>query len=226
LLIIFDLDDTLIDTTKKITPVMLKKAFDKLISLNIKIEDKDKAFNDLLCLDKTSFSSKKTLITFLDSLNINKKFYDCILNEMSLNLDDNIKNLNIKNSLKILSSLKKEYNLFLVTKGIKEFQLQKLKKAGLDTLFFSKIYITKKNKGFFFKKIIDNNNCSPKNVIVIGDKIESDLKPAKKLGCITIHMKYGKGFLLQDEEIVDYTINKLDDLNIILRKIGVKNDDK
>jgi putative hydrolase of the HAD superfamily len=225
-LIIFDLDDTLIDTTKKITPIMLKKAFDRLVELNVKIDNKIKAFNDLLTLDKTSFSSTKTLITFLDSLNVDKKFYDSVIDEMSLNLDDNIKNFNIKNSKEILSNLKKDYRLFLVTKGFKKFQLQKLKKAGLDTSYFSKIYITKKNKELFFKKIIDNNNINPKNVIVIGDKIDSDLKPAKKLGCITIHMKYGKGFLLHDEKTVDYTINKLDDLNSILRKIGVKNDNK
>ncbi|NGX56889.1 MAG: Phosphoglycolate phosphatase [Candidatus Anoxychlamydiales bacterium] len=227
MLIIFDLDDTLIDTTKKIAPAMFIKTFQKLLNSGLEIENKKKALDNLFEIDKKTISSNETILSFLQSLNANKKFYDIALNEMHSNLDSNIKNFIIDGAIEFLYDIKEKNKLFLVTYGYDSFQNQKLKKAGLDKLFFSKIYIVRNDKGLCFKKIIDNNNIDTKNVIVIGDKIDTDLMPAKKLGCITVHMKYGKGLLLEDKKnIVDYTVNKLDDIKTIIRKIGVKNDDK
>jgi FMN phosphatase YigB (HAD superfamily) len=58
--------------------------------------------------------------------------------------------------IEVLNFLKKRYKLFLVTGGNKFFQMEKIKKAGLDFSYFSKIYVAGKSKKNIYKKIIDH----------------------------------------------------------------------
>ncbi|MFA6501655.1 MAG: hypothetical protein WCT85_02590, partial [Parachlamydiales bacterium] len=72
MLIIFDLDDTLIDTTNSITPFVLKKTLQSLIEHGLKVDNEDASYKKLLEIDKNSSGSKETVKSFLNSINEEK----------------------------------------------------------------------------------------------------------------------------------------------------------
>lgn len=213
MLIIFDLDDTLIDTTKKLTPIIFKKALKGLISSGLDIKDEDIAYKKLLEIDETTISSKESIKLFLNEINASQKFFDIAIDIMGQPLDEDIKIFTTKNAKKILKYLSYNHKLAIVSMGKEKFQFDKIQKAGIDTTIFSKIVVTQEeNKGFHYKKIINELNFSYQNTYVCGDRINIDLLPAKEIGCKTIHMKWGRGKLLTDNKNVDYTINFLDEI--------------
>jgi putative hydrolase of the HAD superfamily len=219
LLIIFDLDDTLIDTTAKLTPIIFKKALKMMIDEGLPISNEKKEFKKLLEIDKTSINSKESIKKFLSEINANEKFYDIAINVMIQPIDQDVKVFTTKNAKKTLKYLSNSHTLAIVSMGKEKFQFDKIQKAGIDTSIFSKIVITQKeDKGFYYKKIIEQLNFSYQNTYVCGDKIDVDLIPAKEIGCKTIHMRYGRGKYLPQNINVDYTINLLDEIIGIVKK--------
>ncbi len=220
MLIIFDLDDTLIDTSGSITPIFFKKAIKELIKNGLEI-DEEKAFEKLIKIDKKSSSSKQSLKSFLLNIDAKKNFYDIALKIMNnTNLSD-IKVFTLKNANQILKYLSNFHKLAIVTAGDEKFQLYKIKKAGIDTSLFSKIVVAKdENKEPYYKKIIEQLDIDIKDCFVCGDRVKVDLLGAKKLGCKTIHMRWGRGkniYKKQDSKLVDYTIFSLEQIKTILR---------
>jgi len=216
LLIIFDLDDTLIDTSTNITPFVLERTLKQMINKGLEIEDENLAYKKLIQINKKSFSSKETIKKFLCEIKANMSFLDVAFNAMVEPLDENIKIFTLQNAKKVLKHLSKNHTLAIVSAGNKKFQFDKIKKAGIDTALFSKIVIAKSDKGFHYKKIIDELGFRAKNTLVCGDRVNIDLLPAKKIGCKTIHMKWGRGKLFLKDENVDFTINQLDEIKTIL----------
>ena len=58
MLVLFDLDDTLIETTQSIVEPRLDRVLDKMISSGLNIEDRDEALLVLERLNRTGSSSK------------------------------------------------------------------------------------------------------------------------------------------------------------------------
>ncbi|MFA6119217.1 MAG: HAD family hydrolase [Parachlamydiales bacterium] len=216
MLIIFDLDDTLIDTTNSITPFVLKKTLQSLIEHGLKVDNEDASYKKLLEIDKNSSGSKETVKSFLNSIN-EEKFYELSLDIMKKISIDDIKIFTLKNAIQVVQYLSKNNILAIVTRGDKKFQLTKIKKAGIDPSLFSKIVVVRgKNKGYHYKKILNDTKMSPEKTYVCGDRVNIDLLPAKKLGCRTIHMKWGRGKNFKKDKNVDYTIQNLKKLKEIL----------
>jgi FMN phosphatase YigB (HAD superfamily) len=113
--------------------------------------------------------------------------------------------------------------LALVTVGKENIQRKKLKKAGIDSSLFSIIEVLeKRDKGPSYRKILKKLKVHPKRVLVCGDRIEIDLKPAKLLRCNTVHMKFGRGLNCVDREnVVDHEIKELKDIKKIISKYEV-----
>ncbi|NGX44080.1 MAG: Phosphoglycolate phosphatase [Candidatus Anoxychlamydiales bacterium] len=220
MLIIFDLDDTLIDTSGSITPVFLKKTIQTLIKNGLKI-DENSAFEKIIKIDKTSSSSKESVKNFLLNVNANKFFYDIAYRTMTDTSLSDIKILTLKNANQTLKYLSNFHKLAIVTIGDEKFQFYKIKKAGIDTSIFSKIVVAKSNdKEPYYKKIIEELKTDVKKSFVCGDKVKIDLLSAKKIGCRTIHMNWGRGKKIfnkkEDSKLVDYTINSFEEIKTIL----------
>jgi len=216
LLIIFDLDDTLIDTTKKLTPIIFHKTLKLLIEKGLKVEDENLAYQQILKIDKTSVGSNQTIKKFLYDLGANKIFIDIAYKSMQSPIDSDIKIFTLPNALETLKHLSNYHSLALVSFGDIKFQFDKMEKAGIDTALFSKIAITKlANKGFYYKQIMDELGYRSNNTYVIGDKIDGDLLPAKKLGCTTINMKNLR-IQKENKNCVDFWVNSLEEVKKIL----------
>jgi len=221
MLFIFDLDDTLIETTEKITPVRLQKALNKVIEAGLKIVDYDKALKLLKRLNFTCQSSRQTLSEFIELYGGNKDQYQLAQEIVYHSKDSESDCLKNESTLKILSEIAQSHTLAIVTHGNFNIQMQKIKRFGIDEDLFCDIIVTDKNdKGIHYEEIMTKRGFEPFEVVVIGDRISSDLEEAVFLGCTTVHVRQGRGAQIQDQQFyIDYTISDLNDLNFILETI-------
>lgn len=123
----------------------------------------------------------------------------------------------------LLESLKNDFKLFVVTFGNKQLQEMKLKNTGIDRGYFCKIVVTDQRvKKRSYQRLFEEYQLNPKDGIVIGDRALGDLKPAKELGCYTVHIKWGRGLNQEfDKSIMDRQVLHLENFYQICRnKIG------
>lgn len=221
MLIIFDLDDTIIDTSGSILPFKLKRALQAMKEEGLYIENFLESLKMLISIDAGSESTKAALKEFLEIHDADPRFLDigCRVVYKERNFPFEVSTT--KEALSSLFELRKSHQLAIVSAGIKEIQLEKLKKASIDTSIFSRIVICEesgKRKSYQF--LIEDLKVSPSRVIVCGDRIKRDLTPAKALGIKTIHMRWGRGLHqnLHDED-VDFSVSSLDQVKPILMQL-------
>jgi putative hydrolase of the HAD superfamily len=220
-LIIFDLDDTLIDSFGSCLPLKMKLALRGMVSAGLKINDFDKSYKRLLELNETRVNGTEALKSFLHEINAGDNFLeigrDCYYGKSEENYEINP----LPNTLTVLAELSKNHVLALVTFGNEEEQWEKINGAGINPDWFEEIQVTQNyDKCENYKKLMEKFGYSPQEIVVVGDKVDSDLIPAKKLGMIAVHMRWGRGKLLKPKEgDVDYSVNNLNELiNIVESK--------
>lgn len=221
MLIIFDLDDTLIATSKYITPFKLQLALERMIEAGLPVEDPENSLELLKRLDITSASSKHALEEFLDLMDAPKDFY--VLGNKLLydELPPETPVFTTEGAHEVLSELKQSHDLAIVTVGKLELQWEKLKKAGLDTALFSRIIVTpERDKKPHYERLLKELIFSPSDVLVCGDRVAIDLSPARELGFKTVHMREGRGLYDRGPASdVDFRIESLDKLKEIISKL-------
>jgi len=224
LFIIFDLDDTLIDTSGCITPIKLERALQCMVNEGLELEDFSKALEQLLRLDRKSESAKSALEEFFEINEFDPKFLKIAIEEVYHLFSDEIPVFPMEDALEELSRLSFHHQMAIVSVGNAKHQMWKLKKAGIDSSLFCKILILEeKNKKKTYQSLIEDLGLSPREVIVCGDRIPIDLAPAKQLGCRTVHMKKGRGLYSSgSEHEVDFTITSLSQIKDILCTLSNK----
>jgi len=227
LLIIFDLDDTLIDTTGSITPVKLEQALAKMVEAGLQVGDFQEALGVLKRLDTASESASQTLLEFLEISNADKKYFEIGHAEVYGPLPQDFPVYPLDQAHDVLSELGSMHQLALVSMGKPKQQMLKLKNAGIDSTIFSKIVISEdRDKKPHYKAILDELGFAASQTLVCGDRVKRDLSPAKELGCITVHMQWGRGlssllsalphYIARD---VDYSIRKLSQITEVVAKL-------
>lgn len=218
MLIIFDLDDTLIDTSGAVTPFKLKECLKYFIAEGLSVSDFDSAYAELLAINAKSLKSKDALAQFLA-----KRGGDALLErglvEMTRPLPADFPIPTTPNAKEILEHFRKTDTLALVTGGHPPFQLEKLEKAGIDRSIFSKIAIPEDSvKKPFYQGLLHEFSFSPAEVLVCGDRVAMDLAPAFELGFTTVHMRWGRGSLRETEHWIHHAISDLNELKRIVKR--------
>jgi putative hydrolase of the HAD superfamily len=223
LLIIFDLDDTLIDTSGCITPIKLEQALCKMKEAGLRMGNFQEALETLRRLDSTAPSARCALEEFIEINGIDRSFLSIGIEEVYNSLPEDIPVFPLEDAVDLLSELYEIHKLALVTVGRREQQLFKLKKAGIDSSFFSKIVISEdRNKKEHYQMLMREFDVFPREVVVCGDRVPVDLAPAKQLGCTTIHMKWGRGVHSKGKkDEVDFSISRLAEIRSILSNISI-----
>lgn len=219
MLIIFDLDDTLIQTTNSVTFPRIANAVNKMAEAGLTLPDLASAIAELQEINSSSNSAEEALRVFLSRYNADSRFFQIGWNEIYHTFDDDSPVLPSEGAQTVLSELAKNFQLALVTRGEEITQMCKLKNSGIDSALFSKIIIcaSVSEKLSAYQQIIREAQVDPREVIVCGDRISVDLSPGKSLGCVTVHMLQGRGLLKRGaQEDVDFEITKLDELYPIL----------
>ncbi len=217
MLIIFDLDDTLIDTSGTVIPYKLKALLLKLSEAGVSFPA-EKALNMLRNMNHYGKSLLDAFSEFLEINSIDKKYFLSVSKEVFDNLNDLYEVSTVPNALEVISELTRKHTLAIVSYGKKEFQYEKMKKAGIDTSVFSRIVISNnKDKKPYYQALLKELDFSPLDVLVCGDRIQRDLSPAKELGFKTVHVKWGRGLAeAKRSRDVDFTIAQLDELRTII----------
>jgi len=119
---------------------------------------------------------------------------------------------------KCLKNLSKDYNIGIIAnqnfgteQRLQNWGLQKY----ISLVITSAEFGTAKPDLTIFKIALLKANCNPENAVMVGDRLDNDIAPAKKLGMKTIWIKQGFGGLstvITKHETPDYTINNLDEL--------------
>ncbi|MDD5193542.1 MAG: HAD family hydrolase [Candidatus Nanoarchaeia archaeon] len=223
--IIFDLDDTLYDCFDQLVKPARRFALHQMIDAGL-----DVPFDCLLKKrNKYSKDYKEERIyrELVKSFNLqNKKLEKAIVNAGYLSFYNyfRIKNPKIKlfpDAKNILSRLKKKYKLFLLTLGIKKTQEKKIHSLGIkdnfDRIYFKSVYHGA-DKKTVMKKILKDHNLKPNQVMMIGDRRDSDISSANSLGIYSALRNHGEYNHLKPKnklEEADFEFKRLSQLKII-----------
>lgn len=221
MLIIFDLDDTLIDTTGCITPIKLEDALHRMVQEGLVLENLPHALEMLRRLDEAAISSRQSLSEFLELMDADPRFLTIAIDEMHGNISSEIPVFPLDGAHEALAEIGRHHQLALVTMGRSDQQLAKMKNAGIDSTIFSKIVVAdEKGKKTHYQAIMEELGYAPKDVVVCGDRILTDLTPAKELGFKTVQMRHGRGLnSTSPKSDVDYAISKITEMKSIIADI-------
>lgn len=220
MLIIFDLDDTIIDTSGSILPYRLQKALQKMMEKGLEVTSFDQAFERLRVLSVSSSNTQSAIKEFLEIHDADPALLDIAIDEVYHNKNFMYDVLPTTGAKEVLMELARKHILALVSVGIQEIQLEKMKKAGIDTALFSRIVVSESpDKKKYYKQLLEDLRVSPLEVLVCGDRVKRDLIPGKGLGFKTVHIKWGRGVHQKGSKSqVDFTITSLKELKPIIAK--------
>jgi len=211
--IIFDLDNTLIDfmkmkkeackaaikaMIKKGLKLPFKQAYKKLMETYFKVGiESDKAFEKFL--EEQGFKDEKILAAGIQAyLEEKRKFLKPYPK--------------VKQTLKKLK--KRGLKLAIVTDAPKLKAYQRIISLGIDDYF--DFVIGKEDTGMEkaslepLKLAAEKLSLKPEEILLVGDSIERDIEPAKKLGMKTALAKYGQE--KKEKGKADFKIEKIEDL--------------
>lgn len=220
MLIIFDLDDTLIDSSGSIIPIKLKAALQAMMKAGLKVPSFDNAFKTMLDINATAPNGKETLRLFLDSIRADARFLEIGVKEYYGATETSFAVSPLPQAREVLEELKENHDLVIVSAGEEKQQHFKLKKANINPALFHKIIVCEGyNKKSHYKNLMKEFNYRPDNILVCGDKFETDLLPAKELGMRTAHLLWGRasGIPLKNAG-PDYSLRSLSELKRIVQE--------
>lgn len=192
MLIIFDLDDTLVDTYRCLTIPKLKETLIHMVQGGLKLDCSfEHAFNELVTCTRSAPSGREALISFLPDFKNGADFLESSTNYLYESSDEGLDLAPVEGALQALNQLKENHTLCLVSAGFEGRQKRKLEKAGIDSGIFGRIEVTQaRRKGDIYLRLMEELGFSPKQTIVCGDKFDVDIEPAVRLGCFTAHAEF------------------------------------
>ncbi len=120
---------------------------------------------------------------------------------------------------KILLEIQNDFDLLLLSDAPKIWIEKVLKELKINDIFESRILSgegdTRKIFNNVFEKVIKNLKVKPKDCIVVGDQVETDIIPAKKIGIKTIFINQNKNCAL-----ADYSIKNILEIKKALKNIA------
>jgi FMN phosphatase YigB (HAD superfamily) len=205
-LIICDLDDTLIDTSGAVTPLKLRAAYEAM--------GVDGPFEELVAENGRAGSSKEAIAAFVDRYGGGEDHRARAAAAFISPLPDSFKIPLTPLASEFLIWASKFHTLAIVTGGDPRFQREKIEKAGLNTPLFSKIMVAPDSvKKPYYEALAKEFG---ETGVVVGDRIEMDLRPAHAVGFRAVHMRWGRGRGLKTEPWIDHVICSLIELKGLL----------
>ena len=102
-----------------------------------------------------------------------------------------------------LQSLSQKYILLLITKGDLFEQETKINRSGLSK-YFKYIEIVSEKDEFTYSSILKNHDIDPKEFLMVGNSLRSDVLPVLKIGAHALHIPYK---IIWDHEMEHPEIN-------------------
>ena len=213
-LIGFDADDTLwenenifYDAQKKINKI-LKINNDNFNRELFKIEKQN--------LEYYGYGIKGFILSIIEtSLKISSKKLDNKIIKEILDLGKKMLSKKVKvlpNVKTTLEGLSKNYNLVLITKGDLLDQEKKINSSKISK-YFNYIEIVSQKNEKTYMKILEKYNLKPKNFLMVGNSLKSDVLPVTKIG--------GMGFYIPFK--LTWELEKVEDDQISTNYVELEN---
>jgi FMN phosphatase YigB (HAD superfamily) len=221
--ILFDLDDTLIDTTQYLVRPALKAAFARLAERGV-LESIQEGLD--FHHNHPELSDKPHFFEFLiqkksEDKNIASADHQGLLDEILGIYFGEPKPEAVKTfpeTHEVLSALATDYDLYLVSMGRPSTQERKVEAAGL-THFFTHCWFpdfrTHHNKEVIFRVMLGATRFPPARVLCVGNRIDQEIMNAKSLGMKTCWVEYGEHLDRRPQlhhEIPDFVVPSLREL--------------
>ncbi len=215
MLLIFDLDDTLIPTSLDITPKKLEQALKKMIESGLQVSF-EQGREILLAMNEKACRSREVIREFSTLMQGTEAHAEIGLSVLEEDLSE-IKVKQEEGLNEFLKGLKERYRLAIVTGGKVAVQEEKIDLYGIDRTLFEEIIVEEWGmKERAYMRLMDR--FGP--FLVVGDRITNDLSCAKKLGGITIHIRQGRGeFEPKNHPDVDFEIRTIKELTEVLERV-------
>lgn len=221
MLLIFDLDDTLINTSEVTTPFRLKEALIAMQAHGLNIPSLNDAYTLVQRLSSYASSSKEALQEFAELMEAPAEVVSVGLKTLYEEFCSATPVKPMEGAFEVLNILSKNHDLAIVTMGKPKIQREKIEKAGFEFSSFYKLIVTEeRNKKIHYRDLMQSLKKKPSEVLVCGDRIALDLEPAKQLGMHTIRILHGRGLTCHGKvNTVDYSVSKLQEIPDIIEKI-------
>jgi len=206
-LIIFDLDDTLVDTSE-----IYYKARESfliiLTQLGINKDESRRIFEEIDTKNMISYgyNPERYGKSMLDA------YYYCLKKFNIPKSTNTVKQIKlcgeivllefpelIEGATTLLKWCFKHYKMILYTRGIYDLQMKKINHVNIKR-YFTQIIISDEKNSTELKKIISSTNIKPGKSWVVGDSIQSDINPGVELGakCILYLYKHDSYYWEQE----------------------------
>jgi len=209
--LIFDLDDTLIETIHNYHNI-LNEFFTLLQNYGFDYSESSNTFCSLerLRIKSSGFSKDVFPLALVDTYDTLSTKYGKDINysfrKHIENLGRSVYDLDypeIPGVSDILSYLKNNgHRLLLFTKGDIDIQFNKIRKASLES-FFDIIEVFKDKTLEDFSVFIKKHDLNPEDCIIIGDSVRSDVNPGLLCGMQVIHVGRDLVWDFEVEEIIN-----------------------
>lgn len=218
----FDIDDVLFPSTK-FSREARKNALNAMIEMGL--EEKYEKLSKLLreIIKEKGSNYPKHFDVLLERLGIEKKKRARYIAAAVRAYHDTKATIHPYPDVpKTLLTLQNKYPLYIATDGIAIKQWDKLLRMGL-ALFFKDVFVSEEleisKSEEFYKKISKLLNVKGENCIMIGDREDKDILPAKKAGWYAIRVRRKDGKYSKGKTIADAEIDNLNNLPEIINML-------
>jgi putative hydrolase of the HAD superfamily len=95
----------------------------------------------------------------------------------------------VEGTMEVLSRLKENYKLLLITKGEKAEQIRKVEKSKIVHLFGGVEVVHEKDE-LIYRSILRKYDLDPAQFVMVGNSIRSDILPVVNIGAWAIHVPH------------------------------------
>jgi len=224
--IIIDFDDTLIPTTK-VTERAMNSAMDAIMLKGIDMSREDLHSAYMNIRKELGSKYKEHLDVMFERLGIPKARANELIS--AARVQYHLSTMDLMPFHDVPDALHKlgEYKKYLATDGDSKDQWDKihaLQRSGLDPKTFEGIFITedyqfKTKCPEFYNMILEKTGFEGKKCIMIGDKIDSDIRPARACGIHTVRVLTGKFSGEKYADDAEHVIPRFSDILRIIPEI-------
>lgn len=226
--VIFDLDDTLVDTSKYLIAALESDAAEMMINAGMNDADKDEVYEILMQLRMSHPDNIEEMLikrlpqTTPEVIEARRRALDkapSMLEQLRMNPE----------VVNLLARLSRSYKLYLVTAGQPDFQEQKINRLNREyhiRQYFDedpvKCIVDSASTGSKEEKMLSlvNNRYKKNDVLVVGNRWDHEVRVGKKLGMRTVCIRHGEGSSLVPHDNVrdpdHLVINDIRELSDIL----------
>ncbi len=219
--IVFDLDDTLLDTSGLLLEPAHREACQAMISAGLDVtldrllatreqlhrQHPREDLDTLLC---AHFGQDEPAIAQAGR----KAFYQRPIPDLPVSRD----------LLAMLDRLSDRCTLLLVTSGDPVTQSEKIRQMRIGNRFQNLVYVPLgQSKRDALEELIGEHQLEPARTLVVGDRVDSEIAAARRLGMRTVRVRGGEYGHLRPtsaEEQADWEVDSVLDLEQFMEKTG------